>query len=814
MMNQSSQRTNLFQKIITRDFTKYLLTFILVFIFILVLLYPMAFQGLRPGGVDVLGAKGRTHQLQAYEKESGERVLWNKPVFSGMPIYHRLGGETFSFDTFLSGVLGKLLYLNIWMYLIGFIGMFFLLKELQINFWPAVLCALAYILIPHYMSLLNIGHFAKFRPIMYMPLVTFFFIAFLSRYNLLYLAGFIFSFSVQIRTQHYQIIFYQIMLLVFIGIFLLVRELRLRPVRGFIKFGLIVFASLIILLMVAQPLFVTSEYTPYSIRGGTGEEDSGGLEMDYATSWSLNPAETVVWFIPRFFGGTSGEMYQGSRVAELHGRRIPGYWGEMPFTQSYDYIGVFILFFAAVGLILNRKQGFIRLLAGLFLLALLLSFGRHFPYVYNLFFRFVPAFNKFRVPAMISVLMHLIMVIFAAYGVNSLFTSPEKKRKNLTGKLILIWGFFILLGLIPMLFGNSFKLFRETEIGQYNPGVISLLKTARLDMMQTDALRSMLIMTAFFLIAMLYLNRKMKSIFCIVLLLGIIMLDQIPFFKKAEGDLYDPLELEKRHFRQTDTDRFLLQDQDYFRIFPITENPFNNNDWSYYHNSIGGYSGAKLRIYQDLIENCFRGNKQDPISLNWEILKALNTRYIVSSQELPSARLQLVFQDKKSELFTYRMLNDPCPAWFVKNYEVVRERQERLGRLNDPQLDLHETVILEEEFPLPLEYPDSSFIRVVDPSFNHIEYEVSCSDPGLLVVSEIHYPPGWKCYLDGQETGIYKADHALRAVYINAAGNHQLRFEFSSSAFNRYYRISLLGHLLAWLFLAALIVLILRNKGK
>ena len=196
--------------------------FVICLIMLLIILYPIAFKGLRPGGVDVIGSKGSSHQITGHRKATGEDALWNPHIFSGMPTYHRISGKAFSLDTIIQLYLGKILYRYIWLYLVGFIGMFYLLRFFKLSWWTSAFCALGFILIPHYMSILSIGHFQKFRPVMYMPFVTFFFISFLNKKNLLWLIGFIFSFSVQIRTHHYQVIFYQIIILVFLGLFYLI----------------------------------------------------------------------------------------------------------------------------------------------------------------------------------------------------------------------------------------------------------------------------------------------------------------------------------------------------------------------------------------------------------------------------------------------------------------------------------------------------------------------------------------------------------------------------------------------------------------
>lgn len=800
---------------ILADYKKNIITFVSVFILLLILFSSMAFKGLRPGGVDVIGSKGKTHQKSEYQKETGETVLWNSPVFSGMPVYHRLGGRINSIDSFLNKVLGKIIYLYIWLYLIGFMGMYYLLRFLKLSYWASLFGGLAFIFIPHYMSLLSIGHFAKFRPIMYMPFVTYFFLSFMKRKHLVWLCGFILAFSVQIRTQHYQIIFYQIMILVFTGIYFLIQYAKQKEYKILLwKLILSLAASVLIIMMIAQPLFVTSEYTPYSIRGGTGEEGSSGLSTDYATSWSLNPTEILVWVMPRFFGGISNEIYTGNKVPQLTNKAIPGYWGTMPFTQAYDYIGILLIFLAVIGLILNWKNGLVKTLSFLFLLSLFLSFGRHFPLIYNIFFKFVPAFNKFRVPAMISAVLQFIIVIFAGFGLDSLlkFNSEHKKRIQ---KIILGIGIiFIILGMIPFLFGNSFSLVKEGDAGQYNPQSLKIIKTARLDMMQVDGLRLILYTVFIFLFIYLYLNLKIKKGLLIFLLLLILFIDQVPYLKKAEGELYDLDRLEKTHFRMTDTDKFLKRDKSYYRVFAITENPFNKNDWSYYHNSIGGYSAAKLRIYQDIIENCLYDKANPTNILNWNIIKMLNNKYIISRQKLPTDKLDQVYYDKRKELITYKTKLEVKPAWFVKNYKIYPEREDRFFALNDFAFDSYKTAILEKAPAFEIELPDSSDIEIVEASFNRMIYDVYTDKPSLFVASEIHYPKGWKCFIDNKEVEIYKTNHILRSVFIKEPGKHRVKFVFGPERFNWLVKISLVGYIFLYIMLIILLVLYIKQKRR
>ena len=803
-------------KIILKPTYWNIIAFIAIFILLLIVLYPMAFEGKEPGGVDVIGSKGSSHQKFEYQNETSNQVYWNPTVFSGMPVYHRISATAFSFDTFVGKILGKIFYINIWIYLIGFIGMFFLLRFFKLGFWESVFGGLGFIFIPHFMSLLSIGHFAKFRPIMYMPIVTFFFLSFLNKKNLLWFFGFIFAFSIQIRTQHYQIIFYQILILLFVGLYYLVTMLINKETKRFIlKIVLIIGGSLLITAMVAQPLFVTNEYTPYSIRGGTGEEESTGLDMDYATGWSMHPAELLTFVMPRFYGGTSNELYTGTKVEQWHNKNLPTYWGHMPFTQAYDYFGVVLLFFSIIGLILSFKKGFIKVTLALFLLSLFLSFGRHLPFLYSIFFQHIPFFNKFRVPSMILVVMQFIMVIWAAFGLKHILEITKEKVKKVQKIVFGVGGAIVLLGLIVLIFGSSFPLEKASDASQFDPQVLTMIKQVRLEMLQTDALRMIIFTVLTAALILLFINKAIKKYIFIGAVIVILLIDLIPYMKKAEGELYDPVKLEAQHFKLKPANKAILKDTSYYRVFPITENPFNNNDWSYYHNSIGGYNAAKLRIYQDIVENCIFKGPDPQVPVNWNILKMLNTKYIISSSQLPQDNLEPFYYDQQNKLLVYKTKYDPQPAWFVGEVITIPDRVARFDTLNNPDFDPFNTAILEEQFLLPIEKPDSSSIRTT-PSFNTMKYELYTDTPALFVISEIYYPAkgGWKAFVDGEEVPIYKTDHILRSIYIEQPGEHEVVFEFSPETFLKYYKISLIAHIFAFACLIAVAIVAIINRRK
>lgn len=585
--------------------------------------------------------------------------------------------------------------------------------------------------------------------------------------------------------------------------------------RFLLKIVLIIGGSLLITAMVAQPLFVTNEYTPYSIRGGTGEEESTGLDMDYATGWSMHPAELLTFVIPRFYGGTSNELYTGTKVEQWHNKKLPTYWGHMPFTQAYDYFGVVLIFFSIIGLILSFKKGFIKITFALFLLSLFLSFGRHLPFLYSLFFQHIPFFNKFRVPSMILVVMQFILVIWAAFGLRYILEITKEKVKRVQNIVFGVGGALVLIGLIVLIFGSSFPLEKSSDASQFDPQVLTMIKQVRLEMLQTDALRMIIFTVLTAALILLFVNKTIKKYIFIGAVIIILFIDLIPYVKKAEGDLYDPVKLEKQHFKLKPANKAILKDTSYYRVFPITENPFNNNDWSYYHNSIGGYNAAKLRIYQDIVENCIFKGADPQVPVNWNILKMLNTKYVISSSQLPQDNLEPFYYDQQNKLLVYKAKYDPQPAWFVGDVITITDKDARFAKLNDPNFDSYQTAILEEQFELTIEKPDSFYVRTT-PSFNTMKYDIYTDKPSLFVVSEIYYPAkgGWKAYVDGTEVPIYKTNHILRSIYIDKSGEHEVVFEFSPQTFLKYYKISLIAHIFAFACLIAVALVTILNRKK
>ncbi|MCK5075267.1 MAG: hypothetical protein KAR38_02775, partial [Calditrichia bacterium] len=315
---------------------------------------PMAFENKKPAGVDVVAGLAKMHQVTEWAKANDDVALWNPYIFGGMPLYHRISSRVFSLDNVFSKA-GKIIDLHFLLFLFGALGVFYLLKYLKINSLWAFLLGLVFILWPHFHALIIVGHFMKFRALMYVPWVILTVIMLLEKPNLLNMSLFGLLFTVQMRTQHYQIVFYTLLLMMFIGIFKLIEYIQQKDFKVIYKIISFLAVSVILtLISIAQPTYIMKEYAKHSTRGGNSINlkvaeklaDKKGVGIDYAVGWSLAPSELLDLVIPRFHGGSSMEIYDGKSVPRLErGRKIPNvYWGQMPFTQSYEYFGIILVF--------------------------------------------------------------------------------------------------------------------------------------------------------------------------------------------------------------------------------------------------------------------------------------------------------------------------------------------------------------------------------------------------------------------------------------------------------------------------------------
>lgn len=752
------------------------------------ILKPTVFDGLSPQGVDVIASVGKNHKVNQWQSQSDEYALWNPNVFSGMPRYQRSTPLTYSVDTLLN-YLG-LLFSNIFMYyLFGALGFYLLMRLLRFSPLISFITASMFVLMPHYKALYLEGHNAKLRAVMIIPWITASFVAFLRNRTLLPIALFALLFGMQIRTQHYQVIYYTGLMIFAIGIYPVLSDLLKQKYQAFAKSSLLILAAVTLaILTAAQPLFLAKEYLPWSKRGKTtisladkqkvsDVNKADGVTLEYATRWSTHPSELMTWIIPRFYGGTSREVYNGSQFPHLKGRDIPGYWGPMPFTQSYEYMGALTVILALIGFFFFRREKMVFALSLYAGFLILLSFGRHAEWFYSLFFNYMPFFNKFRAPQMSITVTYFIFAIFAGYGMHALSSFKEKlvSLKEIKPILALIGGVLLfVLGAWVVGQGLSFSKAGEP----YNAETLNMIKAIRLEFFNADIVRFFAIAGTAAVSIFLFLKKKMGFAVLLLIMGTVSIIDQINIQNRSAKEFVNRKSIERSVFRQSSSDKAILKDKGVYRIFPLGEQ-FGSNRWSYYHASIGGYSPIKMFTIEEMVANNLRGGGL----INPNIMKTLNVKYLIANQPINNALFTPIDINEQTKQYTYLYNDFADRAFFVGQTLLIEDEYKRVAKLNDPNLEIKTTAIIEEPLHGTVSMPDSMQVTLTEHTPNKTSFNVFTDKQALLVISELYYPPGWHIFLDGKEVEkIYKTNHAVQSIIV-PKGTHKVEVKFAPASF-------------------------------
>jgi len=754
-----------------------------IFCFILLAFYPVTIGPYQPAGGDAVGFANSLNEN--FTLETGEKVLWDLTRFSGLPTYYSASNvpNLYSIATKVTPYLGWAgLYFTI-----AALGMFLLIRYLNLGYKTALFGAISIAIMPHWGCILQIGHYYKVATALLIPLLLYLFLKLFDKPNITNLTLYALIQSWQIQSKHYQIIYYTVILMLFVGIYKLI-NMQGKSKNLYKSVAYIFLALICVVGITFQPLALNREFTPHSIRGGTGEEGSTGLSRSYATSWSFSPGEMMTLLIPRYFGGASSETYdlRLGKYPHLKNRQIPGYWGDMPFTSGTDYMGVVIILLAIIGLILNRKNGFVRSLSFLAILAVFLSFGRNFSLIYDIFYLYAPGFNKFRVPSMVLILVSFVLIIFACYGLKDII---DKNKKDLKKAIYISFGFVAMIGVISFI--SSGMLSYSSHSDKYDFQTLQMIKNIRFEFLISDTIRLFVYLSAAFGVIFFYIQGyfKNKKIF-----LGImILLVCIDFFQIQKRFLLEKIDgsyinlsrddnAKKKYYKKTPTDEFLISKKnsflafDEYRVYPIVSDFWASNRYSYYYQSIGGYSPAKLRIYQDLIDFGRVGSL-----LSQNITNMLSCKYFFLEGMLPNTQnfenLDLVFSGKQYNVYENK---EVCPkGWFVGSYTLAKTRNQRFELLKSDDFDIKTTAILEKDILKAISVPVQAKVVLKRNEPQNILFEVSNSANSLLVISNVYYPKGWRAYIDDKETEIYKTNHVLGSIFV-PKGDHIIKIVFDS----------------------------------
>lgn len=760
---------------------------------------------------DVMQWRAGAESIIEYkEANNGESPLWATNMFSGMPSYVISAPQSVpSLDTLVKEISDSAYPLQYFWVLLGGVYCLFILQGIRP--FASVVGSILIGFTTYIPIIIEAGHNTKFVAYAFIPWVLVGYWM-MSRSNKKLLAFFIFSLALtlELRANHPQVFYYFIYLLGFWWIFDTVQAYRKNELSKWLtRTAYIAGAGVLAIISSLESYWRLYEYSQFSTRSGsTLDVGSGsGLGLDYAFSWSQGFGELLTLIIPGIFGGASGEAY----------------WGPKPFTSGPHYLGAVAFLLALIGLFTYRKR-VKYLFFGVGTLTMLFSLGENFRLLNEFMFNYVPFFNKFRTPEMWLIVTVFCYSVLAVFGIHALFTMA-KEKKDSPRRLYLSMGIALGLGLLFAMGSNALLSFekpgerqqyeqqvaRQNNVPVDNPQVqqavsnymTNQLMPARKAMAKKDSIRYfVIVLLASVLIYLFYSGRISKGYFLAALILftAYDMLSVGSRYTSEDRLVPDRISAEQYIERQKrPLDEFIMDniqsgDGYPYRVFPLLDNPFNNAIPAYFYPSIGGYTGAKLAYYQDMIDRLLMAGPQ---GINMPILDMLNVKFISSGQQLPFPGLQQVYANQNR--FVYENTNVLPKAFFVDSV-VTADTPLDVVQLMEPGSGFNPAAVAIVETGRSITAGDDSAASVQVSSYidNRITLQTSTEKPGFLVLSEIYYPSGWNAELDGESTEIFKTNFVLRGFQI-PSGEHTLKLSFEPVSSIWGARLAWAGHIIIWI---------------
>ncbi len=793
------------------------LAIIAFFVVICFVYFSPVLQGKRPAQSDVLQSKAMQKEIMEYKEKDGKGPLWTNQMFGGMPSYQIWVQYSYNAATYGIAVITKAFPNPVGTVLLLLLGAYFLFIVLKVNPWLAAAGAIAFAFTTYNFVLIATGHSNKALAIgFFAPILAGIILTMRGKYILgasltaLFLA-------LEIRSNHIQMTYYLLLaVLIYMGIELYqAYKNKTLPALGK-AVGFLSLAVLLSVMVNASLLWTTSEYAKETNRGESNLTNTAGktegMSKDYAYMWSQGVGESFTFMISDLYGASStrrlddkSEVFKAIQTVGASpeqaldfAQRLPVYWGEKPGTSGGYYFGAIVCFLFVFGLFIvrSRLKWWILSVTVLFML---LSFGKNFPFVSDLFFNYFPLYNKFRAVESILAVVGLMVPILAFLAVKEAQEGNIDQKqliKKLTWSAAITGGFSLLIAIMPSLF-FSFKTSTHAEfIQQLNQAVggnelgvkiANALVEDRIALAKADAFRSFLFIAVAFGILWAFITKKMSMQLAYGLLGFAVLIDMWQVDKRYlnNDNFRNKLELANT-FTPRDVDGFISADKDpNFRVYDQSINTFNDASTTSFHKTVGGYHAAKLKRFDELISN------QLSTSINQDVLDMLNTKYFIT-------------QDQKNGSFKMsRNATALGNVWLVKGVQFVKNADEEMKAISsfDPKLE----AVVDEKFKSQLDTTrlgadPTAFIKMEKYHPDHIEYSYSAPRDVIAVFSEIYYDKGWNMYIDGVQKPYFRADYVLRAAQLTA-GNHKVEFKFEPKSYYTGEKISLAGSVLLMAFL-------------
>ena len=807
---------------------------IIAFAVITLVYFSPILEGKRIKQHDIEMHLGMSQEITDFREATGEQTLWTNAPFGGMPAWNISVQPKGN----LTNPIYKGLSLGfphpIGSVFICMLGFFVLLLVLDCGFWISFVGAIAYGFTSYLFIIIGAGHNAKAMAMAYMaPVIA----GVLLTYKGKYLWGWLltaFALAFEVRTNHLQITYYLALIIVILVIAELISDLKNKKLGHFIKasIGLAV-AAIIGILTCSTALYGNYEFGKETTRGKpvlTRNEDNQtkGLDRDYITQWSYGKGETWSLLIPNAKGGASAYIGKKNPALDKADRQFresiaqsSAYWGDQPGTSGPVYVGAIVVFLFVLGaLTVKGKLKWALLIATL--LSILLSWGKNFMGFTNFFLDYIPGYDKFRAVSMTLVIAEVTMPVLGFLGLAEIAKSPDSFKQNLKKFYIALGitaGICLVFYLAPKAFfsflsqgeAEQFASMSRGKDGALYANFATQLEDVRVAIFRKDALRSLLFILLSAVPIFLFGKGKLKAAPAFAILAALVLVDMFPIDKRyLNNDKFISKSQYSKPFTASVADKAILDDKALdFRVADLTKDMFNDASTCYFHKSLGGYSGAKLRRYQDVITqylgselNQLRGSKTANDMMQTlsqqKVINMLNTKYLIynpNSQPMPNP-------------FAFGN------GWIVRDIRWVDTPNEEIDAIATS--DLQNIAILNKEFVQTVgnyQLTDSILpeITLTEYQPNKLTYNFSSVSTGsteanyLVVFSEIWTEKGWKMTIDGQESPLLRANYLLRCALI-PSGEHQIVMEYAPKAWKMGNTVAFVSSLVMLLGLIAAVV--------
>ncbi len=811
------------------------LTAVLLFLILPAIYFSPQLEGKKLNQHDTNTATGMAKEITDYNKTHSDLALWTNSMFGGMPAY-LIGLPTYSFISPIYSLTTLFDWRPISFVFLYLIGFYLALLLFGINPWISLIGAIAFGFSSYDFIIIAAGHNTKAIAIGYMaPLIGALYHAW--KKNLWVGSAFFALFlALQIYANHLQITYYTMLTILIFGIVETYFAFREKQVTDFLKkSGVIALFALLAIAANAERLWTTYEYGKFSLRGPSELTDdkgnkTSGLDKDYATDWSYGIDETMTLLIPNFKGGasvidfgensTTAELLRNNNVPNANSivKQLPGYWGTQPGTSGPVYAGAIVLFLFVLSLFLTK--GSIRIwIISATIFSILLSWGRNFMPLTDLFLDYFPGYNKFRTVSMILVIASFAIPLLASIGLYKIFSEEIDRvqwKKALTWSVALTAGISFLFFLLPGLSGSFVS---ASDAQMHLPDWLqSGLIADRKAFLRADAIRSALLILAAALVLWAYVAKKLKPNYALAIIGCLILFDMWGVDKRyLNNDNFVQEQKARNPYPMTKADKEILKDKNEFRVLNLTVDPFNEASTSYYHQSIGGYHGAKMRRYQELID--FRIGKEirqlgtklntlkadarvDSVFIGLNALNMMNTKY-------------LIYNPEAAPIVNPKALGS---AWLVRSYQLADNADQEIAALD--KIDPGKEIVVNKKFQSLLESVTpgtdvTSKLALKSYSPNQLVYSYSGKGKEIAVFSEIYYPKGWNAYIGDQLVPYFQANYVLRAMVL-PEGTYDITFKFEPLSYRLGKQISMVSSLLLLLFIGFVLYknITLKNSSK